>query len=94
MDTEDSSSFVSTDAQKVGTSPTAVVHPLYNWPNAISVARLLSGPAIAGLILHGHWKTAFFSLAVSGRAFSQCSVLECSAPGFPLHGFDSPILLR
>lgn len=43
-----------------------MVHPLYNWPNAISVARLVSGPAIAYLILQGHWKTAFFSLAVSG----------------------------
>jgi hypothetical protein len=45
----------------------AMVHPLYNWPNAISVARMMSGPAIACMILHGHWKTAFFSLTISGE---------------------------
>lgn len=39
-----------------------------NAPNAISLARLLSGPAIATLIVHQLWGPAIISLAVSGAS--------------------------
>ena len=37
-----------------------------NVPNAISMARLLSGPVIAGWIIAGEWQTALLALAISG----------------------------
>lgn len=39
---------------------------MYNIPNALSMARLVSGPAIAWLILSQQWGVALASLAVSG----------------------------
>lgn len=39
---------------------------LWNAPNAVSMARLLSGPFIAAWIFSGEWQTAFIALAVSG----------------------------
>ena len=39
---------------------------VYNIPNALSMARLVSGPAIAWLILNEQWGIALVSLAVSG----------------------------
>ena len=56
-----------------------------NTPNAISLARLVSGPAIAILIMHQQWAPAMASLAVAGasdwldgfvaRRWGQSSVL-------------------
>lgn len=37
-----------------------------NVPNAISMARLLSGPVIASWIIAGEWQTALIALAISG----------------------------
>ena len=41
---------------------------VYNIPNGLSMARLLSGPAIAWLILNEQWAVALVSLAVSGAS--------------------------
>ena len=41
---------------------------VYNIPNGLSMARLLSGPAIAWLILNEQWGVALASLAVSGAS--------------------------
>ena len=39
---------------------------VWNAPNAVSTARLVSGPIIAGWIIAGEWHTALIALAVSG----------------------------
>ncbi|CAK9231230.1 unnamed protein product [Sphagnum troendelagicum] len=39
-----------------------------NWPNAISVARLLSGPLLAGMILQGFPRAALIGLALAGAS--------------------------
>ena len=41
---------------------------VYNIPNGLSMARLLSGPAIACLILNEQCAVALVSLAVSGAS--------------------------
>ena len=41
---------------------------VYNLPNALSMARLVSGPAIAFLILNEQWGAALVSLAISGTS--------------------------
>ena len=41
---------------------------VYNIPNALSLARLVSGPAIAWLILDEQWGVALVSLAISGAS--------------------------
>ena len=41
---------------------------VYNWANALSVGRLLSGPAIAYMIMHGMWAPAVGTLALAGGA--------------------------
>ena len=41
---------------------------VYNWANALSMGRLLSGPAIAYMIMHGMWAPAVGTLAVAGGA--------------------------
>ncbi len=41
---------------------------VYNIPNALSMARLVSGPVIAWLILNEQWGVALVSLAVSGAS--------------------------
>lgn len=41
---------------------------VYNVPNAISVARLVSGPVIAWLVLNEQWGIALVSLAISGAS--------------------------
>ncbi|CAL8472090.1 g11632 [Coccomyxa elongata] len=41
---------------------------VYNVPNAISLARLISGPFVAYLILHEYWATALGTLAVAGAS--------------------------
>lgn len=41
---------------------------VYNIPNAISVARLVSGPVIAWLVLNEQWGVALVSLAISGAS--------------------------
>ena len=41
---------------------------VYNIPNGLSMARLLSGPVIAWLILNEQWGVALASLAVSGAS--------------------------
>lgn len=41
---------------------------LYNIPNAISIARMVSGPVIAWLVLNEQWGIALVSLAVSGAS--------------------------
>lgn len=51
---------------EAGSRTDAKVHPLWNWPNAISMARLVSGPGIGYLILQSQWQAAFIGLAVSG----------------------------
>lgn len=58
---------------------------VYNIPNVLSVARLVSGPIIAWLILNEQWGVALVSLAISGasdwadgyvaKRFGQSSVL-------------------
>ncbi|DBA78311.1 TPA: hypothetical protein ACH3X2_008256 [Trebouxia sp. C0005] len=58
---------------------------VYNIPNALSMARLVSGPIIAWLILNEQWGVALVSLAISGasdwadgyvaKRFGQSSVL-------------------
>lgn len=50
------------DVTSDGWSYSAIV----NAPNALSFARLVSGPAIAGLIIHGHVSTAVPLFLVSG----------------------------
>ena len=54
---------------------------VYNWANALSMGRLLSGPAIAYMIMHGMWAPAVGTLAVAGRALQ--SALACSGPAMP-----------
>jgi cardiolipin synthase len=39
---------------------------VFNVPNALSMARLISGPFVAYFILHGYWATAMGTLAVAG----------------------------
>jgi hypothetical protein len=39
-----------------------------NWPNAISLARLLSGPLLAGMILQGFPRAALIGLALAGAS--------------------------
>ncbi len=41
---------------------------IYNIPNALSMARLVSGPVIAWLILNEQWGVALVSLAISGAS--------------------------
>lgn len=41
---------------------------VYNAPNVISVARLVSGPVIAWLVLSEQWGVALVSLAISGAS--------------------------
>ena len=41
---------------------------VYNIPNALSMARLVSGPGIAYLILNEQWALALGSLVVSGAS--------------------------
>ena len=41
---------------------------VYNIPNAISIARLVSGPVIAWLVLNEQWKIALVSLAISAAS--------------------------
>lgn len=41
---------------------------VYNVPNAISMARLASGPVIAWLVLSEQWGVALVSLAISGAS--------------------------
>ncbi|KAG2484686.1 hypothetical protein HYH03_016515 [Edaphochlamys debaryana] len=41
-------------------------HPVYNLPNAVSVARLVSGPIIGMWLLQGHYAAATVALLVSG----------------------------
>ncbi|BDA47473.1 probable cardiolipin synthase (CMP-forming) [Coccomyxa sp. Obi] len=41
---------------------------VYNVPNAISLARLISGPFVAYFILHEYWATALGTLAVAGAS--------------------------
>lgn len=41
---------------------------VYNVPNAISLARLISGPFVAYFILHEHWAIALGTLAVAGAS--------------------------
>lgn len=41
---------------------------VYNIPNALSLARLVSGPGIAWLILNEHWGLALGSLVISGAS--------------------------
>ncbi|KAL3141820.1 hypothetical protein ABBQ32_004493 [Trebouxia sp. C0010 RCD-2024] len=58
---------------------------VYNVPNAISMARLASGPVIAWLVLSEQWGVALVSLAISGasdwadgymaKRYNQSSVL-------------------
>ena len=48
---------------------------VYNWANALSMGRLLSGPAIAYMIMHGMWAPAVCTLAVAGGA--PQSALAC-----------------
>ena len=38
-----------------------------NLPNALSMARLLSGPAVAHLILQHQWPAALVTLTIAGR---------------------------
>lgn len=40
--------------------------PVYNLPNAVSVARLVSGPLIGYWLVQGHYEAATLALAVSG----------------------------
>lgn len=46
---------------------------IWNAPNAISVARLVSGPIIAGWIIAGDWQTALIALAISGTESRQAT---------------------
>lgn len=41
---------------------------LYNIPNTISIARLVSGPVIAWLVLSEQWGIALVSLVISGAS--------------------------
>lgn len=59
------------------------VDPLWNWPNAISGARLLSGPAIAYLIITGAWGPAFVSLGVSGEVETSSRMWTFAVPFQP-----------
>eukprot|EP00884_Botryococcus_braunii_P010204 jgi/Botrbrau1/19185/Bobra.0077s0091.1 len=61
------------------------VHPVYNLANGISVARLASGPVMAGLVIHHQWLPALALLSLAGvsdwldgfvaRRYAQPSVL-------------------
>ncbi|PNH04862.1 putative cardiolipin synthase 1 [Tetrabaena socialis] len=55
-----------------GSSPQAAAsssaHPVYNLPNAVSAARLVSGPVIAVWLLQGHYEAATVALAISGAS--------------------------
>eukprot|EP00198_Chlamydomonas_reinhardtii_P009736 XP_001699073.1 phosphatidylglycerophosphate synthase-like protein [Chlamydomonas reinhardtii] len=42
--------------------------PVYNLPNAVSVARLVSGPLIGYWLVQGHYEAATLALAVSGAS--------------------------
>ncbi|KAG2432329.1 hypothetical protein HYH02_013049 [Chlamydomonas schloesseri] len=42
--------------------------PVYNLPNAVSVARLVSGPVIGYWLVQGHYEAATLALAVSGAS--------------------------
>ncbi|KAL2642146.1 hypothetical protein R1flu_009733 [Riccia fluitans] len=39
---------------------------VWNWPNSISMARLLSGPVLAWMILHEMWNPALIGLVIAG----------------------------
>ncbi|KAG2427301.1 hypothetical protein HXX76_012497 [Chlamydomonas incerta] len=49
-----------------GAKPAA--DPVYNLPNAVSVARLVSGPVIGYWLVQGHYEAATLALAVSGAS--------------------------
>lgn len=50
---------------------------IWNAPNAISMARLVSGPIIAGWIIAGEWQTALIALAISGVHLFSNSCGRC-----------------
>ena len=41
---------------------------VFNVANALSMARLLSGPLVAHLIMQHHWPAALTTLAIAGSA--------------------------
>ncbi|GLC43188.1 hypothetical protein PLESTB_000852700 [Pleodorina starrii] len=48
--------------------PVAAADTVYNMPNAVSAARLLSGPVIGYWLLQGHYEAATVALAISGAS--------------------------
>ena len=77
------SSYSTVSGNSRGDEENTAADPLWNWPNGISMARLVSGPVIAYLILDGHWSLALGSLAVSGRSLTQSPL-----PPPPIHPFS------
>jgi hypothetical protein len=57
-------------------------HPVYNLPNAVSAARLLSGPVIGLWLLQGHYQAAVVALAISGvRRGARAPPRACACSG-------------
>ncbi|KXZ43223.1 hypothetical protein GPECTOR_97g761 [Gonium pectorale] len=51
-----------------GSEASPAADPIYNLPNAVSLARLVSGPVIGVWLLQGHYQTATIALAISGAS--------------------------
>lgn len=56
----------STPAGAAAAAAASAPHPVYNLPNLVSVARLVSGPVIGTWLYQGHFQVAMVALAVSG----------------------------
>ena len=65
---------------------------VYNWANALSMGRLLSGPAVAYMIMHGMWAPAVGTLAVAGGDSQSISI--CLPHTRPGHGQMCDLPLR
>jgi cardiolipin synthase len=59
---------IETQDLKPGSSSSWSRAEVLNWPNAISFARLLSGPLLVGMILQGFLRAALVGLALAGAS--------------------------
>jgi hypothetical protein len=59
---------IKTQDLKPGLSSSWSRAEVLNWPNAISLARLLSGPLLVGMILQGFLRAALVGLALAGAS--------------------------
>ncbi|GFR51357.1 hypothetical protein Agub_g13780 [Astrephomene gubernaculifera] len=61
-------SGTSSPAAPKAAAPAVPADPIYNLPNAVSAARLVSGPVIAVWLLQGQYEVATVALAISGAS--------------------------